>query len=495
MPSKTVIVHQPQKLSPIGTLSLVTLIIQNAAVALITRQSRMAITTEEQRYHTSTVILNNEIVKMAICLVFFWFERRCTSLTQYSQQLYTAVFQPDTWKLSVPAFLFTIQNFLIFLSLANLDVMTFQMLSQTKLLSAAIFSVWLLHRKLNSMQWVALLILTLGVILAHVHTSSSSSSTSSSSISSSSSVSSSSVSSDIGISNNENLVSKHLPKSFVNGLKKIINPTTTSSASSEKDQQNFAVVNFSWIGVIACIVSGLSSSFAGVYFEKVVKTSAPSLAVRNIHLSLFGIPFAILSMFVLDVFKEGVSNFKFFQGYTPLVWLLVFTHAVGGLLVAAVVKYADNILKGFATALATVLSGIYAAVVWKYFPTFEFVIGCVAVFGSVILFHYSEGKNNNNSGSGVGNEQNNKDTSMMTMANDNINSNSAGTPLLMTSTTSSNISPTLSGNMNQNQNNSNSSVGGGMQQQQQQNSSSSNFFQFHHSKKDVNGPPTIKIGK
>src|SRR3989338_116543 len=119
-----------QRLSPIGTLSLITLIIQNAAVALITRQSRMGITSEKQRYHTSTVILNNEILKMVICLVFFWFERKCTSMSQYLQNLSAAIFMPDTWKLSVPAALFTLQNFLIFLSLANLDVMTFQMLSQ-----------------------------------------------------------------------------------------------------------------------------------------------------------------------------------------------------------------------------------------------------------------------------------------------------------------------------------------------------------------------------
>jgi UDP-sugar transporter A1/2/3 len=139
---------------------------------------------------------------------------------------------------------------------------------------------------------------------------------------------------------------------------------------------------------VACIVSGLSSSFAGVYFEKVVKTTAPSLAVRNIQLSFYGIPLAALTMVVLDVWWRGEGGaFHFFQGYSPIVWSLVAVHALGGLLVAVVVKYADNIAKGFATAVSTVLSGLYAAVFWGYVPSAEFLVGCTAVFASVIMYH------------------------------------------------------------------------------------------------------------
>ena len=355
---------RPAALSTAGILSLITLVLQNAAVALITRQSRMG-TAPGAQYHTSTVILNQEIVKMFFCLGYFAYERKCHSLAHYWQSLSQAVAQPDTVKLAVPALLFTVQNFLIFLSLANLDVMTFQMLSQTKLLSAALFSVWLLNRRLNNAQWVSLLILTLGVILAHVDTKGAA------------------------------FVAKAFPpfgRMFA---------TTTAIARHDGHQHDGKnnnqhqaagagaggdLTNFSWLGVIACIVSGLSSSFAGVYFEKVVKTSAPSLAVRNIHLSLFGIPFAILSMLVVDVRVEGRS-FEYLRGYSAITWALVATHAVGGLLVAAVVKYADNIQKGFATAVATVLSGVYAALFWGFYPTMEFVLGCTAVFASVILFH------------------------------------------------------------------------------------------------------------
>ena len=49
------------------------------------------------------------------------------------------------------------------------------------------------------------------------------------------------------------------------------------------------------------------------------------------------------------------------QGYSPLVILVILLQAVGGLVVAATIKYADNILKGFATAVSILVS---SAVAW-----------------------------------------------------------------------------------------------------------------------------------
>jgi solute carrier family 35 (UDP-sugar transporter), member A1/2/3 len=53
----------------------------------------------------------------------------------------------------------------------------------------------------------------------------------------------------------------------------------------------------------------------------------------------------------------------------------VVTNAAGGLLVAVVVKYADNILKGFATSVAIILSGILNVIL------FDASVSTMVVFG------------------------------------------------------------------------------------------------------------------
>jgi solute carrier family 35 (UDP-sugar transporter), member A1/2/3 len=334
-----------------AALSLIVLVLQNSTLVLLTRYSRFSQPPGET-YHTSTLVLNQEVMKMVFCLLIFFVERKqekpdCSIV----QELASIVWNRETLKLIVPAGLFTLQNFLIFVALSHLDAMTFQVLSQTKLLSAAVFSVWLLDRRLNRWQWVSLVLLTLGVYFSQ---------------------------------------QSAQRESFTRVS------TTTPPHSADLQQQSMApqqqlrTQNF-LLGSIACIISGLSSSFAGVYFEKVVKTTAPSLAVRNIHLSLFGIPFAVLSLLVLDVvptwWNPSLPRFRFWQGYNFMTWCLVLVHAFGGLLVAVVVKYADNILKGFATGVAVIFSGVFAALFWEYEPSRLFVVGCLLVTASTMLYH------------------------------------------------------------------------------------------------------------
>uniref|UniRef100_A0A2K5MC36 Major facilitator superfamily domain containing 14A n=1 Tax=Cercocebus atys TaxID=9531 RepID=A0A2K5MC36_CERAT len=93
----------------------------------------------------------------------------------------------------------------------------------------------------------------------------------------------------------------------------------------------------------ACI---LQVAFAGVYFEKILKKKNNRVWDRNI--------FGLMGVYIYD--GELVSKNGFFQGYNRLTWIVVVLQALGGLVIAAVIKYADNILKGFATSLSIILS-------------------------------------------------------------------------------------------------------------------------------------------
>uniref|UniRef100_A0A8B9K599 Solute carrier family 35 member A3a n=1 Tax=Astyanax mexicanus TaxID=7994 RepID=A0A8B9K599_ASTMX len=69
---------------------------------------------------------------------------------------------------------------------------------------------------------------------------------------------------------------------------------------------------------------------------------------------MFGLVFGLFGMVLYD--GERVREHGMFQGYNSITWTVVSLQALGGLVIAAVIKYADNILKGFATSLSIILS-------------------------------------------------------------------------------------------------------------------------------------------
>ena len=75
-----------------------------------------------------------------------------------------------------------------------------------------------------------------------------------------------------------------------------------------------------------------------------------------------------------------------FQGYTGLVWVVVLLQGVGGLVVAAVIKYADNILKSFANALSIMATGLisYAFMADFELSAYFFVGAPLVVYASYL---------------------------------------------------------------------------------------------------------------
>lgn len=113
-------------------------------------------------------------------------------------------------------------------------------------------------------------------------------------------------------------------------------------------------------GLKTCLVA---SGFAGVYFEKVLKGSTADLWVRNIQLTLFSLPPALLAAlfpnFSLRDLLSGSSVSTaaaqtlsanaptwLFGNFGPWVMATVFCQVFGGLVTALVIRYSDNIAKG-----------------------------------------------------------------------------------------------------------------------------------------------------
>jgi UDP-sugar transporter A1/2/3 len=105
------------------------------------------------------------------------------------------------------------------------------------------------------------------------------------------------------------------------------------------------------------------------------------------QLAFFSILFALCGMAA----KDGL-RIQFFRGYDHMTGSLIMIQALGGLIVAVVVKYADNILKGFAAAFSIVVCGIASMYLFGFVPSVLFVMGGAVVMASTFLYSMPDPK-------------------------------------------------------------------------------------------------------
>jgi UDP-sugar transporter A1/2/3 len=116
-----------------------------------------------QTYSPASAVLLNEILKGLISFFVAVIQVYNSKESPYRGSLclsiahvYREIFSTDSWKLSIPAILYVIQNSLQFVAISNLPVATFQVTYRMKILTTAAFSVVLLRRTLSPTKWVAL---------------------------------------------------------------------------------------------------------------------------------------------------------------------------------------------------------------------------------------------------------------------------------------------------------------------------------------------------
>ncbi|KAL7501800.1 hypothetical protein ACHAWX_000362 [Stephanocyclus meneghinianus] len=361
---------------------LVLLVVQNTCLVLLMRYSR---TRPGTMYLGSTAVCCDEAMKLVTCLLILTFGYFCRKASdgggEYSQlsssesndvkgfadeeregdveSTENNVGIPESenqggttfcgylrqelqfdWRMGGLALLYTIQKNLLYLAISNLDAAVFQVTYQAKILTTAVFSVILLGKKLSCRKIIGLLVLTLGVSLVQL-----------------------------------DKVEENASKSF-------------------QEQKR-------WVGVLAVLGACCTSGFGGVYFELVLKPRQdlqlegdssprppPSVWAKNVQLSTFALVIALTTAFLKD--HAAILQNGFFQGYSPLVVLVITLEAGGGLVVAAVIKYADNILKSFATAVSIVTSTIVSMLVFGFLISKLFIGGSLLVFIAIYMYSMSD---------------------------------------------------------------------------------------------------------
>ncbi|KAK4050569.1 hypothetical protein OIO90_005036 [Microbotryomycetes sp. JL221] len=303
-----------------------------------------------------------------------WTRRRRLGLPA---MLWEDVFGSDWYKMAVPAVLFAVQNNLIYVAAKNLSVPVFQITFQLKTLITALCAVVMLGRKLSPMQWLSLVVLGAGVATMQLG----------------------------AIHAKANDSHQH------------------AEAALKQATMNYVT------GVGAVLVSCFSSAIAATYFELVIKKRpqipdvpeltmvAPpdikpvSLWVRNIQLSMFstilGVGLVLFQASEAHLMGEGglSLDFKgmvdplehwydpvltaahgFFEGFNDWTWAVITLQTVGGLLIALVIKYADNIAKGFALSVSIVFTFLLSVILFNFKVTVSSVLGASAVVGATMLY-------------------------------------------------------------------------------------------------------------
>ena len=208
-------------------IALICLVFQNSGLAVTMRYTFLISTDPSERYIASTAVVFAEVLKLIISVFCtFYFDAERNWMTTYSILYQECVVNyQDFLKLTVPAVLYTIQNSLQYFSMSCLSAPVFQVLSQAKIITTAFFSVLLLSKKLSNLQWISVLSLAIGVALVQL---------------------------------------------------------------SQSDDKGDDKAN-SIAGLLSVVLSCMTSGFAGVYFEMVLKSSKASLWIRNCQMAAIGI--------------------------------------------------------------------------------------------------------------------------------------------------------------------------------------------------------------
>jgi UDP-sugar transporter A1/2/3 len=309
-------------------LLLTMMVLQNTSVVLVGRYTRVGVP-EDQLYDVNHLILISETFKLIMAAALEYHVTSGKLWASLDQHVFRHPL--DALKILVPSLLYLVQTTLLFVALSNLTAPLFQVTYQGKLVMTAFVSVIMLQSKYSPQQWTCLVGLSLGVA------------------------------------------------TVVLGEKESVSPEKGTEG------QNLS------LGLCAVMAACLSSALAGVYFEKVLKRpegkEAPaSLWMRNIQMAFFSVLIAAIQGRMKQPAEAGVEEKSYLHGFTFWTWVMVALQTGGGLLVAAVIKYADNVLKGLATSVSVVSSSIMSMLLFRTPLGIQFWSGAVLILSSVYFF-------------------------------------------------------------------------------------------------------------
>jgi len=210
----------------------------------------------------------------------------------------------DVFLFAIPAFVYFINNNLIFVILMYVNSTTYQILSSLKTVFTGILFRIILKRVLSPVQSTAILILACGAAVSQFP----------------------------------------------------ICPTCTCEAVGEGGERPVTWTAGEWLGALVAMLACLLSAFGGIYSELLLKKDGQchSIHLQNMLLYGWGVVFNATALVFKD--REAIAANGLLQGYVPIVWLLILNNALVGLAISAILKFANNLVRVFAHTAAMLLT-------------------------------------------------------------------------------------------------------------------------------------------
>ncbi|CAN4126656.1 unnamed protein product [Withania somnifera] len=115
------------------------------------------------------------------------------------------------------------------------------------------------------------------------------------------------------------------------------------------------------------------------------KRPSRNINVQNFWLYVFGMIFNAFAIMTQDF--DAVMNDGFFHGYSLITVLMILNHALSGIAVSMVMKYADNIVKVYSTSVALAVVSVF---LFGFHLSLAFFLGSIVV--SVAIYLHSTNK-------------------------------------------------------------------------------------------------------